>query len=429
MTAASAIPVMVAIFLSIAVFMVTIALAASIAIFPVAAPGAVATAGFLAARRSLSGSFSLAGSCPLLAPGSVGLGLDAMEGVLKRADQDLAPLVVGNLGLLDEGYCCDQSLNGTGVIGSAGVCHCPCDRAAGDSAVATHDLFELGLADCRCCRLGSTIVDRSVLEVDRWGTVVDVTPAATLGCGYETGWNSLLVEEGRVQMGIGDGRWWNRRRDALSRGRNGWRGPVGRAHRLGWNSNMSWRWLVKMAFPIIGRWWASGIRWRDASWAHGWHGASGRGQSHIVGWRGSWPDRWGCLQSRGRWWSPSIDVRSPGPSGRRGHMVDLGRRGVDPRGTAWLVLRRRRALWGRAVHVGPGRDSLLLVVVLTPGVAVPAAPVVPPVLVHVPVVLPHVPAVAIAVSPVAIPAAALVRVLVTVRTTVAAFSGLHLEVV
>lgn len=108
-------------------------------------------------------------------------------------------------------------------------------------------------------------------------------------------------------------------------------------------------------------------------------------------------------------------------------MVDLGGRGVDPRGAAWLVLRRRGAL-GWWMHMRSGRNPLLLVVVLGV-VAVPPAAVAPSVLVHVPVVLPHVPGVAVAVPTVSVSAAALIRILVAVRAAVAAFPGLHLEVV
>lgn len=76
----------------------------------------------------------------------------------------------------------------------------------------------------------------------------------------------------------------------------------------------------------------------------------------------------------------------------------------------------------------PRWNPLLLVVVLGV-VAVPTAAVAPPILVHVPVVLPHVSGVAVTVPAVSISAAALVRVLVAVRAAMAAFPGLHLEVV
>lgn len=215
-----------------------------------------------------------------------------MEGILERADQDLAPLVVGHFGLLDQGYRSDEGLDCAGVVGGACVCHRPGDCAAGDGSVAAHDLFEFGFTHGWCRGLGSAVVDGPVVgEADRWRAVVDVT--AALGGRDQTRWDSLLVEEGRVEMGIGDSRRWDRWGNALPWCRYRRWGPVWGAHWLRRNSNMGWWWLGKVTFPVVTRWWASGIRWRDTPWAHWRHGPSWGRESHVVGGRRPRPDwRW-----------------------------------------------------------------------------------------------------------------------------------------
>lgn len=105
---------------------------------------------------------------------AVGFGLNSMQAIFEGGEEDAAPLVAGHARLLDDGDGREQRLDGVAVIpwgsragsqeqgsilewqdvrgtGStcAGAGHRLGDGAAGDGAVAVHDLLKLALAHRR----------------------------------------------------------------------------------------------------------------------------------------------------------------------------------------------------------------------------------------------------------------------------------------
>lgn len=83
-------------------------------------------------------------------PTAVTLRLDTVQRVLQRTDQNLAPLVVGHLGLLDQRDGRREGFNRTGVLSGGGIRDGSSNSGTANGAVPRHNLLELGLAQLGC---------------------------------------------------------------------------------------------------------------------------------------------------------------------------------------------------------------------------------------------------------------------------------------
>ena len=173
-------------------------------------------------------------------PTTVALRLDAVQRVLQRTDQNLAPLVVGHLGLLDqrdgrrEGFDRTRVLSGRGIRDGSvrrggrktiisyktrvrmAETWLPCNSGTADGAVPRHYLLELGLT-----KLGRYAVlgERTTRRFTAWSGPRSTRGRSTLGIkvgrgtlargramrarGSTVGMTAgvaALVEEGRIHV-------------------------------------------------------------------------------------------------------------------------------------------------------------------------------------------------------------------------------------
>lgn len=199
--------------------------------------------------------------------GAVGLGFNAMQAVFEGGEEDAAPLIVGNAGLLDDSNGCQEGLDGIAVITCTGTRHCFGNGTAGDGPVPVHDLLKLHLTHRG--RWWTELPAAVVVGGQGFAVGIWWGPHGRAGWGEE-GW--VEVQGWRDSPRGGHGQVW---------GQSGWRGHEVLVVDAGW-------------------WWgdaeAGGERWERG---HGRRGQSHEGQS-SGGAVEEGQDGGGLLQAGGR---------------------------------------------------------------------------------------------------------------------------------